>query len=289
MQTIENDRLKVVINEKGAELNSIYSKETNLEYLWSGDAAFWAKKSPVLFPIVGTLKNNTYFYNNKAYKLSRHGFARDKNFVVSEKYRESVTLALESDESTLADYPFPFRLEISYSIDGNTLATRYRVVNTGSNNMYFSIGGHPAFRNPLEKGHVYEDHYFEFDHIENASRWLISGEGLIEPVTVPILINSKILRINRDLFSKDAIVLKYLNSTKVNLRCDHSKHGIEFVFTGFPFLGLWAAPGADFVCIEPWCGIADATTSNQQLINKEGINLLTPEQVFERTWRALFY
>lgn len=289
MITLENDNIKVAVKTKGAELDSLFSKDTNLEYLWNGDAKFWNKKSPILFPIVGTLKQNTYFYKNKAYILTRHGFARDTEFAVTDQSEHSATFTLSDNEDTLRSFPFPFTLDVIYSIEANMLHVKYRVANTGSDNMYFSIGAHPAFRVPLEKKRVYDDYFFEFEQIEDGYRWLISSEGLIEPNTVPFLINNNKLPITRELFSKDAVVFKYLNSTKVKLKSNKSKHGVEVSYPGFPFIGLWAAPGADFVCIEPWCGIADATTSKQELINKEGINLLTPSQVFERVWSVSLF
>jgi galactose mutarotase-like enzyme len=284
MITLENDQLKVQVKTKGAELDSLYSKETNLEYLWNGDAKFWNKKSPILFPIVGTLKQNTYFYNNKAYILTRHGFARDKEFTINEQSENSATFTLTDDETTLNNFPFFFRLDVIYTLESSSLHVKYKITNTGNDNMFFSIGGHPAFKVPLEKKLDYHDYYLEFEQTEDAFRWLISSQGLIEPVTVPFLINTNILHITKDLFRNDALVFKYLNSHKVKLKSNRSKHGVEISYPGFPFLGLWAAPGADFICIEPWCGIADSTTSKQEFINKEGINLLTPSQVFERTW-----
>jgi galactose mutarotase-like enzyme len=289
MVTLENDQLKVQVRAKGAELDSIFSKETALEYMWGGDAKFWSKKSPILFPIVGTLKQNTYLYNKKAYVLTRHGFARDKDFSIADQTDTSVTFTLSSNEQTLVNYPFPFKLDVIYSLQGNSVQVTYRVINTGVDNMYFSIGGHPAFKVPMEKNLLYEDYYFEFDQLENAYRWLISSEGLVEPNTVPLVINSKVLPITKELFRNDAIVFKYLNSTKISLKSDKSEHGVEVSFPQFPFIGLWAAPNADFVCIEPWCGIADSTTSKQDFINKEGINLLVAGEDFERTWTVTVF
>ena len=289
MITIENNQLKVQLKTKGAELDSLYSKETNLEYLWNGDAKFWNKKSPILFPIVGTLKENTYYYNNKPYNLTRHGFARDMDFSVTAQADDTTTLTLTDSDETLRNFPFPFRLDVIYTLESSTVHVKYRVTNNGSDNMFFSIGAHPAFKVPLDKKLDYHDYYFEFDQTEDAYRWLISRQGLIEPVTVPFLINTNILHITKELFRDDAIVFKYLNSHKVKLKSNRSKHGVEVSYPGFPFLGLWAAPGADFVCIEPWCGIADGTTSKQEFINKEGINLLTPSQVFERTWSVTLF
>lgn len=289
MITLENENIKIAVKTKGAELDSLFSKVTNLEYLWSGDAKFWNKKSPILFPIVGQLKQNTYFYKNKAYILTRHGFARDMEFTITAQSDQSATFTLTNDENTLRNFPFPFILDVIYSLDADILHVKYRVTNNGSDNMFFSIGAHPAFRVPLDKKRQYDDYYFEFEQIEDGYRWQISNEGLIEPNTVPFLINTNRLPITKELFRNDAIVFKYLNSRKVTLKSNKSKHGVEVSYPGFPFIGLWAAPGADFVCIEPWCGVADSTTSKQELINKEGINLLTPSQVFERTWSVKLF
>lgn len=284
MVELENEQLKISVNNHGAELNNLYSKMTDREYLWDGDAKFWNRKSPVLFPIVGQLKQNTYYYEGKVYKMGRHGFARDMVFQQTAISASSVTMTLESNETTYLNYPFHFRLNIQYTLDHDKLVIDYGVINTGEQNMYFSIGAHPAFRLPLEENMSFEDYYFELEHVEDANRWQISPEGLIEAPTVPLIINSDKLQITRELFSRDAVVFKYLNSTRIKLKSDKSKHGIEISYPRFPFLGLWEAPGADFICIEPWCGIADSTTHDQQLINKEGINLLTPGFVFKRSW-----
>jgi galactose mutarotase-like enzyme len=289
MFTIENEYLTISIRSKGAELDNIYSKKTRLEYLWSGDAKYWSKKSPVLFPIVGTLKNNTYYHNNKPFHLTRHGFARDREFAVTASSTDAVTFTLLADEKTLEVFPFNFQLNITYSLIKNSLQVDYAVTNKGNENMYFSIGGHPAFKVPLEEGLEYDDYYFEFSNTENARRWMISNEGLIEAVTVPLITNDNKLPLSKDLFLNDAVVFKYLNSETITLKTDRSEHGIELTFPGFPFLGLWAPPNADFICIEPWCGISDSVTSTQQLINKEGIHLLTPTLAFDRKWTATFY
>jgi galactose mutarotase-like enzyme len=289
MFTIENDQLRISVKSKGAELDSLFSKETGLEYLWSGDPAFWAKKSPILFPIVGTLKHNTYHYNNKAYHLTRHGFARDRDFMLTAQTQNSVTLTLASDDATLAVYPFTFRLQVVYTVVNNELEVKYIVLNEGQNNMFFSIGGHPAFRLPLEEDIAYDDYYFEFSQLEDARRWMISHDGLIEPTPIPFITNDSRLDISKDIFRHDAIVFKYLNSDSIKLKTKKSRHGLEVRFPRFPFLGLWAAPNADFICIEPWCGIADSTSTKQEFINKEGINLLTPGQQFERKWSVVVY
>ena len=190
MFTIEDDRLRVGIHPKGAELHHIFHKEHRLDYLWGGDPAFWGKHSPLLFPIVGTLKDNTYFYQDRAYHLPRHGFARDREFVLEELSADSIRLLLRWDAGTLAIFPFSFELRVSYRVTYEGLKTTYRVDNPAEMPLYFSIGGHPAFNLPLTPETVYSDYYLEFDQREKAPRWPISKDGLIESNPVPLLVDS---------------------------------------------------------------------------------------------------
>ena len=289
MYTIENDHLRIAIDAKGAELKSVYSKSTGLEYLWGGDPAYWAKTSPVLFPIVGTLKENTFQYRGQKYILPRHGFAREKEFAVSDQKGDAITFSIESNADTLAVYPFLFTFFLVYRLTGNELTVRYRVQNSGEGSMFFSVGGHPAFKVPLVEGTRYEDYKLVFEKEETADRWPISKEGLIEKLPQPLLRQTRELPLTKELFKDDALVLKQLESQWVQLASDKTPHGLRFSFPGFPYLGLWAAPGADFLCIEPWCGIADPVDSDGQLLHKEGIVPLAPEEEFSREWVVQFY
>lgn len=289
MFTLENTMLRVVISPIGAELQSIYHKDLQLEYMWNGDPAFWGKHSPALFPIVGTLKGDTYYFNKTAYQLGRHGFAREMTFAVTAQDSNSITLSLQDSPATLAKYPFAFRFYIRYELTDTSLKLIYSVHNTGSSVMYFSVGGHPAFKLPLTAAAQYSDYYLEFNHPENAGRWPISKDGLIESTPTEVFHQTNRLPLTKELFQKDALVFKGLSSNSVVLKTDKDPHGISFDFTGFPFLGIWAAKNADFVCIEPWCGIADSVETDQQLINKEGIHALQPAKNFERTWSVTVF
>ncbi len=284
MPTIENNDISVEVSTLGAELQRITGKHTGLEYMWNADPAYWAKHAPLLFPIVGTLKANTYIYEGKEYHLPRHGFAREMEFELYQQSGHSLTFRLTSNAVTLAKYPFPFELYVEYSIAGSSLNVSYRVVNTGEKPMYFSIGGHPAFKVPLFEGDAYNDYILEFNQVENAGRWLLDN-GLLETGTAPLLEDTDRLPLRKELFEADAIVLKQLKSTKVRLVQEETRKGFEFDFNGFPYLGIWAAKEADFVCIEPWCGIADSVDSNQQLVEKEGVNELNAGALFERSWK----
>jgi galactose mutarotase-like enzyme len=286
---LENERIRVIIHTKGAELASVFHKQHQLEYMWNGNPEVWGKHSPVLFPIVGTLKNNQYIFEGKTYHLPRHGFARDKNFEVVEQKAAAVIFSLASDEKTLDLYPFPFVFLMKYTLVETTLSVEYEVRNTGSASMYFSVGAHPAFAIPLVKDTKYEDYYLKFAQNESLLRWPISADGLIERNPAEVKQENHCLPLTKELFSKDALVFKQLKSSLLSIQSAKTLHGLHFSFTGFPFLGLWAAKGGDFVCIEPWCGIADGVDSNQQLMDKEGIEMLPAGENWKRNWQVDFF
>ena len=289
MQVIENEWLKVSIQPRGAELTSLFSKKTGLEYLWDGNPQYWAKHAPVLFPIVGTLKDNSYFFNGKSYSLNRHGFAREQRFEVEKISDDAVTFRLNDSHETRKVYPFAFIFRIHYILKKDRLDVQYEVVNSSDTLLYFSIGAHPAFRVPLVPDTDYTDYYLEFDRSENASRWLITTDGLISSQSVPMLENTNILPLVKSLFYKDAILMKGLHSQSVKMTSARTPHGITLIFPGFPFFGIWAAKDADFVCLEPWCGIADSENASQELTTKEGIQKTGAGEQFTRTWSVHCY
>jgi len=278
MIKIENDFLIVKAKQDGAELTSIFNKKTNLEYLWQAGKE-WAKHAPVLFPVVGQLKNNIYFCNEKSYSLERHGFARGLQFAVSSPESDNMGFLLKSADSTLKIYPFHFELKIIYSILENKLNVKYEVENSGNEKMLFSVGGHPAFKIPLKENETYEDYFLEFNKNEFAERWKLQN-GLISEEKEVILNNANILSLKKSLFYNDALVFKNLKSDIISIKNKKSNHGLHFHFKGFPYFGIWAAKDADFICLEPWHGIADSVNHNQQLENKEGIIHLEPGNNF---------
>lgn len=286
MFILENEVLHVEVAAKGAELQSIANMLFGIEYLWGGDPAFWAKRSPILFPIVGTLKNNSYFYQGKSYQLPRHGFARDMEFQVEKQNRKEITMLLASNAETKKNYPFDFEFRIRYQLQGDELSTEYLVANTGTQMLLFSVGGHPAFRLPITKETTYADYYLQFDESENLSRWPISAEGLLQTQPIPVLEDSNRLNLKKSLFYQDALVFKYPASSEISLRSGKTPHGIQFQMGEFPFLGIWSAKDADFICLEPWCGIADSVQSDQHLEHKEGIEKIAPGKIFSRQWRV---
>lgn len=286
MYSIENTQIKATINPKGAELCSLILKENNTEFMWSANPDFWGKSSPVLFPIVGGLKDNSYQFQGQKYNLPRHGFARDRVFEVESQTDETITFLLQSDADSLKVYPFDFEFRIKYETTDNQLSASYIVNNSSNNDMYFSVGGHPAFAVPIESQNIYEDYFLEFSATETLKRYPLTPEGLVinEPIDVPQSENR--IQLTKELFYEDALVFKNLKSDSIILKTDKGKHQLRFDFAGFTFLGVWAAKNADFVCIEPWCGVADSANHNQELTEKEGINRLGSGESFERTWRV---
>ncbi|HEX6892262.1 MAG TPA: aldose 1-epimerase family protein [Chryseolinea sp.] len=287
--TLENKDLVVKVRSKGAELFSVFNRDTGLDYMWGGDPAFWGKTSPVLFPIVGTLKDDKFIFEGNGYALSRHGFARDASFEVTTLADDKARFTLKSDEGSLKKYPFSFSLAIVYSLKDNFLHVEYSVENNGTGDMYFSLGAHPAFKVPLMEATRYEDYYLEFNIKETASRWPISTKGLIEEKPIPFLNHSDRIALSKKLFFDDAIVLKHLSSNCISLKSAAHSHGLDFYYDGFPYIGLWAAPNADFVCIEPWCGIADSVNHDQNFTTKEGIEKIGPASSWSRMWKVRFY
>lgn len=285
MILLENENIKVTISAKGAELQSIKSKKDDLEYLWKGDPAFWGKFSPVLFPIVGALKNNTYCIGDQSYQLPRHGFARDLNFEVQQISEEEALFTLAHNAQTLEVYPFEFKFSLRYSLSGAAVSCTYEVNNPGTKDLLFSVGGHPAFAVPLTSATLYEDYYLEFSQDESLNIHQIEDNLISDQVAILQLSDRK-LNLQHELFYNDALVIKDLNSKSIQLKNTKNQHGLNFRFIDFPFFGIWSAKDADFVCLEPWCGIADGIHHNQQLSDKEGIQSLSPGLDWKRSWEV---
>ncbi len=271
--TISNTQLSATINPLGAELFSLKNTK-NKEYIWEGNPTFWGKHSPVLFPIVGTLKNNSYHYNGREYHLSRHGFAREMEFELIEKTEKSVTFSLISSIETRKIYPFDFDLQICYSLDENKLYIDYKVINKNDFIMPFSIGAHPAF---ALNGN-FEDFSLEFQHQEILKYHLLE-DGLISNKTNEIELENRQLGLNYQLFENDALVLKKLGSKSITI-LQNTVPLLKVNFTDFPNLGIWTVKNAPFLCIEPWFGYSDTQEKYDVLSKKEGIQLLKKNETF---------
>ncbi|HQE33470.1 MAG TPA: aldose 1-epimerase family protein [Flavobacterium alvei] len=275
--TISNANLTVQIKHMGAELFSLKNNQ-NTEYIWEGNPAFWGKHSPILFPIVGTLKNNTYNYNQKQFQLSRHGFAREMEFELVEKSEESATFSLISTLETKKVYPFDFELQICYSLDENKLNIDYKVINKSETTLPFAIGAHPAFALPGN----FEEYSLEFQQAETLKYYLLA-EGLISNNSNEIQLDNKKLGLNYQWFEKDALVFKTLESKSITI-LKNEKSILKVNFNDFPNLGIWTVQNAPFLCIEPWFGYSDTLNEYDDFLKKEGIQLLRKNETFKSNY-----
>lgn len=284
ISSIQNDQLSVSIKHHGAELCSLKKGET--EYMWQADSKHWGRHAPVLFPIIGELKGGKFTFESQPYDMKRHGLARNLPFELIEETEDKLIFSLKSNVSTLENYPFEFELQISYTLVENEVVVGYKVINPSEATIYFSIGGHPAFNVPLHKGEERSDYQLVFNQKENASTQRLT-DGLRNGVTEQILANKNVLPITDDLFEKDALVFKYLNSTTVSIQKGEQRI-LTFDFKGFPYLGIWSSSkDAPFVCIEPWLGVADHIAHNQDITTKEGIIELDGNNTFEHSYRII--
>jgi galactose mutarotase-like enzyme len=287
MLSLINDELTIGISPKGAELQSIFHQAHHCEYLWQGDAKYWGKRAPVLFPIVGQLKDDTYTFEGKSYHLPRHGFAREKEFEIEFSTAREATFLLRSNAESLNVFPFPFEFRLHYLLQENTLRVVCDVKNTGHSNMYFSVGGHPAFNVPLEHNLKMEDYFLELSSTEELTRYTLQ-KGLIHQPQLLHASNNHI-PLSHELFYSDALVFKHLRSDHIALKSNKGARGLTCNMGDFPYLGIWSSKEAPFVCIEPWHGIADSTTHNNQLTEKEGIINLPSGHRWQASWQLTFF
>lgn len=279
MLTIQNEVFSATISSLGAELKSLKNLKTGFEYIWQADPAYWNRSAPILFPIVGELKNGAYRVDGNEYSLSRHGFARDSVFEITKRTNDEVVLTLKSNPDSLKKYPFDFEFSVGYLLQGNSILTTFTIYNPNTQNIYFSVGAHPGFNLPSKQ---LENYYIEFEKPETLERWLLK-DNVFSGETEPVINNSTRLPLVTSLFDKDAVVFKNMVSKKLSLKSLNGDYSLTMDFDGFPYFGIWTKPNChEFVCLEPWCGLADNSNFNGEFSEKEGVIVLVAGQVFER-------
>lgn len=277
---IKNKFIQAKINSFGAELNSLKRVDTNLEYLWQGNPQYWNRHSPVLFPIVGRLKDDSYFYKNKKYSMTQHGFARDNEFSLTKQTDNYLEFKLENNEKSLEIYPFLFELYIAYELVDNKIIISYKVKNNSDEKMLFSIGAHPAFNWTLYENEEKEDYFLEFENIKQTKRYFLNDRGLVYDSANLEIKDNKIF-LTEELFQNDALIFSDQNIKNITLKSKNNKNFIKVNFNNFPYLGIWSKPtGAPFICIEPWYGVADNFNSNGDFEDKKSIIILQKDEIF---------
>jgi galactose mutarotase-like enzyme len=271
--TLRTGAIAATIDADGAELCSLRNAE-GLELLWQAGSE-WTRHSPVLFPIVGRVKNDQYRHQGKIYPMKQHGFARDFRFDWIEQSAASCRLALVDSDATRALYPFPFRLEISYAVVNADLTIGFDVINTGDGTLPASIGAHPGFNWPLLPGLAKQAYSLIFSDEEPAPIRRLEG-GLLGARPAPSPIVGKTLALAEHLFVDDAIIMDRVASTSVLYAADHGP-SIDVSWQGFRELGVWSKPsGAPFVCIEPWHGYVSPAEFDGEFVDKPGLMLIAP-------------
>ena len=282
IHTVENEAFSVSVTDFGAELVSVKRKADGHEYLWQGDPAVWSGRAPILFPIVGRLRGDEYRLNGRAYTLPKHGFARKSQWSLLEKGDTHVSLLLRESPETLRAYPYVFRLIVTYRLEGNALIAEHDVVNENDGVMYFSLGAHPAFNCRIGDE-------LEFEKVETLCAEKIDPEtALLLPRRFPLLNGERTLTVTAEIFREDALILHGLNSRFVTLRAGGGAYTVRFDTGGAPYLGLWAKPGAPYVCIEPWWGVNDGPEPKNDLSEKTAIEALPRGERFKACWAACF-
>lgn len=283
--SIENKILKATVETSGAQLQSIYSKATETEYLWQGDPAYWAGRAYNLFPTIGRMYKNTYTYDGNEYSLRCHGIARYRAFQLTDRTATKLTFRLTEDEDSLKEYPFKFEFFIRYELKEATLEISFIVKNTDEKELIFALGGHPGFNVPFGNG-AFEDYYLEFSektkvlfHTLSESKFM-TGEKLPLPLTEGVR-----LPLRHELFDNDAAILGN-TCREISLKSKADPRYITVKYPDFRYLGVWHTPETDapFVCIEPWSALPATDGVITDLSAKEDMTRLAPGKTYKTSW-----
>ncbi|MBC7960508.1 MAG: aldose 1-epimerase family protein [Vallitaleaceae bacterium] len=278
---LENEWVEAQFKAEGAEQTSFKLKADGCEYLWQGDPKVWGRHAPVLFPIVGKVKNNEYFIDSECFKLSQHGFARDMKFQVLAQDQTSVEFKLCDSEETRTGYPYGFELSIYYQLIESSIKTTYKIQNTGDDTMYFSIGAHPGFLCPLTTSECFSDYYLEFGGGTVFNYKRLTKESLVSMEQHQLILENGILPLKEALFADGVLIFDNLASDLVMLKNTKNDKKLEMSFPGFDYFGVWTTTSdPSFICLEPWFGIADFENSTGNFKEKGGIRTLAKGEVF---------
>lgn len=274
---LKKGNLRATVQTKGGELVSFRDGD-GLEYIWEGDPAFWSGQNPILFPVVGSLKDGKVDIGGKRYEMGRHGFARGMEFTPVDRGEDFATLELRESEETLERYPFPFSLRVTHRLLDDGFSTSFTVKNTGDAPLPFCIGAHTAIRCPLQAGESFEDYELLFEEPEHAGSHLLNAQGIIRhDGRRPMLEESSRLPLNYGDFAEmDTIIFSMLRSGNVSLVHRETGRGVQLDFREFPMIAFWTKPGAPFLCLEPWQGCAAWDNESGKFEDKPFCAILEP-------------
>lgn len=288
LYTIQNEKMRVSVDSKGAQLWSVEDKE-GTQYLWQGDEKYWGDRAINLFPYIARLTDGKYRADGQEYTMDIHGFLKDSELQAQSHEAEKIVFTLEDSGETRKLYPYAFKLSVIYQLDNESLDITFLVENKDNKKMYFGIGGHPGFRAPLEENLNFEDYYLEFAERAEAERVGMTPDCFVTGEDSPFpLKNGKILTLKHSLFDNDAIILKNM-SKMVSLKTDGGKKGITVSFPQMSYLGIWHMPHTDapYVCIEPWTSLPSRKGIVEELSTQENLISLDAGKLYRNTWSIL--
>lgn len=282
--TLSTPSLTASVRPLGGELVSLQDS-AGTEYIWQGDPAFWSGRNPILFPIVGSLKDGRVDINGQSFEMGRHGFARQSTFTLTDQAPDFAVLELRESPESLARYPFPFVLQVRHQLLANGFSTTFAVENPGPAPLPFCIGAHTAIRCPLLGGERFEDYELVFDQPEDADTLLLTPQGLLRGGgREPMLRGGKAVLDYETFRRLDTLIFQGLRSQRVSLRHKETGRGVSLDFRGFPMIAFWTKPGAPFLCMEPWHGCAAYTGETGRFQDKPHALTLAPGE-----WKELTY
>jgi galactose mutarotase-like enzyme len=277
---IASQGYQVTVALQGAELRSYQHTATSRELIWQADPAFWAGSAPVLFPIVGRLKNDAYEFEGRQFAMGGHGIVRKRAFKVLRHEPAELEFCFSETEETLLEYPFRFELHVTFRLQGARLLIDYCVKNNDDRPMPFSIGSHPAFA--LRKDSNFSEYSIEFSEPETLDLYRLDGTLISQSVQSRYLNNARFLVLQDDMFETDALIFKHIRSDAITLVDNKTNQPVITVDTGgAPHLGIWSKPNADFLCIEPWHGYSDSVNASGRLQDKLAMKWLDPGYSFD--------
>lgn len=263
--------LRATISPHGAEVRSLSFR--GVEYLWPAEEP-WKRTAPLLFPIVGRLRDDTVAHKGRLYTMAQHGFARDKTFEIEKVTENSASFRLVADQATREQYPFEFALQASYEIRADKLRAKFLIINNGTESLPASFGAHPAFRWPLRPGLDKSTYVLRFEKAEGPSIHRLDN-GLVQQKVYTSPIKDGVLSLGESLFTQDAIILLGLNSSSVEYAGPEGA-SVRLAWSGFPDLGVWSKNPGNFICIEPWHGYADPEGFSGDFVTKPGLMHIEP-------------
>lgn len=286
---LENDELSVRVSSKGAELQSVV--RDGVERMWSGDPAVWGRRAPLLFPLIGRLRDGWYADGGRRVDAPMHGFSRDRAFAAEQVSGAQARFETSSDEGTRAVYPFDFRLRIDFSLDGDAIVKTHTVENTGARPMPFELGGHEAYATRLLPGERMADSFVRFEGVDAIEMFGMDEAGILTLPKVEVPLEDGRLTKTPEQLGIDTIVLENVPGSVATLASAANGYEVTVEFPDFPYFGIWTAAGqadARYLCLEPWSALPDACFSPRELAEKPGVRTLGPGERATLTYRMTF-